>query len=516
MLHPLVLIIVLCLVGYDAFGAFTDSPVAGFGALLGLMLGSLLAIGVAVHLTFQRVGRWLDRSGSMRAMRIADATLSVSRLLIGAAFIVFVFLFDWIGAVRAAVGDWIGIDEVIVSAPPLLAYAAGWWSFFPIDRRLHDAAMLRAIDTGRPVHAFPARGAYTWEKLRYSMLAALVPLALILLWGETVTIGAARLDLLPWPADDERSMLALAGLQLVGAAAVLIASPPILLALWDTTPLPEGELRSRLMAMCRRHRVRTGGIRIWNTRGVILNGAVVGVLPRLRYVLLTDALVESLPAHEVDAVMAHEVGHVRRRHLPWLLGALIASLGLATWALSWGLSWLDGGGESPWAPGGILEAGAFVIAIVVAFAIFGVASRTFEREADAFAVQDASGLASGASAGGREVTPLAAESMAGALESVARLNHIPRDKFSWRHGSIADRCRRIRSLVGQSIDRLPSSRAARRMRLAIAAGLAMFGAATLFDVWIWTQSSPDSHTPNGAALAAHADDSIHEDARHRE
>lgn len=515
MLHPLVLIVVLSLVGYDAFGAFASAPGVSFPALTGAMVGVLFGISIALHITFHRVGLRLDRTGSMRAMRLADAAMSASRLLIGLIFVAFVFLLDWIGAVRAAVGDWIGLDEFIVCAPPLLAYAAGWWSFYPIDRRLHDASMLRAIDTGRPVHAFPGRWAYTWEKLRYSMLAALVPLALILLWGEAVVFASARWDLFPWGTEDERTMLAMAGLQLFGAAVVLICSPPILLALWDTTPVPEGELRDRLTAMCRRHRVRTGGIRIWNTRGVILNGAVVGVIPRLRYVLLTDALVENLPSNELDAVMAHEVGHVRRRHLPWLLGALIASLGLATWGLSWGVQWLAGWDATPEAVSGALDAGAFVIAIVVAFAAFGFASRTFEREADAFAVQDASGLKWGVRGNDLEVTPFAAESMAGALEDVARLNHIPRDKFSWRHGSIADRCRRIHRMIGLPAHRLPSSRAARRARWLIVAGLIALGAATLIDVWTWARSPSESADEISSFTMAHIDDSLHEDARHR-
>ncbi len=516
MLHPLVLIIVLSLVGYDAFGALERTTHATFALVGGALLGALAIIAIMVHIALICFGRQLDRTGSMRAMRRADITVSLSRIFIGLIFVAFVFAFDWIGAVRTAIGDWIGLDEIIVCAPPILAYAATWWSFYPIDRRLHEASMLRSLDTGRPIHAFPRRAAYTWEKLRYSMFAALLPIALILLWGETVSFAVDRWDLFPWPEDSESTMLALAGLQLCGAALVLICSPPILLALWETTPLPPGELRDRLTAMCNRHRVRTGGIRVWHTRGVILNGAVIGVIPRLRYVLLTDALIERLPANELDAVMAHEVGHVRKRHLPWLLGALIASLGLATWGMSWAMQWLHG---REMLSGGLADAfdiGAFLIAITFAFMMFGFASRTFEREADAFAVQDASGLTRAAPHPSLEVTTTAAEGMAGALEKVARLNHIPQGKFSWRHGSIADRCRRIRRIIGLPVDKVPASRSGRFVRLTIAAGLLAFGAATLFDVWVWTQTPLEPGIEFISTPTAHIDDSFHENARHRE
>jgi len=485
MLHPLVLLIVMSLILYDSAGLFVGAPMLSGPWTAATLLGGMALIALGTHLTLMVAGRRLDRTGSFRALKVADAALTISRLAIGGLFVVAVFALDWVGVVRQAVGDWVGVDEALIGAPPMIVYALGWWSFYPIERRLHEAAMLRMFDEGRSVHLMPRRIGYTWEKLRYSALAALVPLALILMWGEAATWAALHTNVLPWPVDDDRSTLALAGAQMAGAVLVLILSPPILMALWDTIPMPAGELRDRLGAMCRRHRVRCGSMRLWRTRGLILNGAVVGVIPRLRFLLLTDALIENLSSGQLEAVMAHEVGHIRRRHLPWLLASLVVAFGWAVWGMDAILGAVFGESEIEAQTSlSALDVTGSALAIAVGLVVFGFVSRLFERQADAFAVQDACGMTRSHQGAGAVVTVEAAETMAGALDAVARFNHIPRDKFTWRHGSIAGRCRRIRGLVGAPVDRLAVNRASLRVRIAIAVGLAALIVVTLVDAGI--------------------------------
>lgn len=479
MLHPLALIVIVLVVVYDSFGAVdTPDPSVAWA----LTLGGFLLIAAITHMVVSRAGVRLDRTGSWRTLRLADRAVSVSRWLTGIWFIASVFGFDFIGAARGAVGDLVGVDELIAVAPPLLVYAAGWWSFYPIDRRLHDATMLRLIDLGRTVHPMPTRMVYAWEKLRDTVIAGSTPLVLILLWSEAMWQLANTFELSPWPNNDERTALALAGAQLAGAVVVLALTPAILLRIWDTAPLVDGPLRDRLTAMCRRHRVRCGGMRVWNTRGLILNAAVVGFLARLRYVLLTDALIENLPAEQLEAVMAHEIGHVRRRHLPWLLATLIATLGLSTWLLSLLIAWAPSydDGANSWL-GPVADVIGLVLVGALGIAAFGYVSRLFERQADAFAVLDACGTTRRNGTGALIVRAEEAEWMSRALNTVADLNHIPKEKFTWRHGSIADRQRRLAALVGRRLDELPIDRAARLVRLAVALALIALLIATVMD-----------------------------------
>ena len=53
------------------------------------------------------------------------------------------------------------------------------------------------------------------------------------------------------------------------------------------------------------------------------NAVVMGPVPRLRYVLVTDHLLESLDQDELEAVVAHELGHAKQHHVLVKLGALL-------------------------------------------------------------------------------------------------------------------------------------------------------------------------------------------------
>ena len=41
----------------------------------------------------------------------------------------------------------------------------------------------------------------------------------------------------------------------------------------------------------------------------------MGIVPGLRYILLTPALIETMSIAEIEAIMAHEIGHVKKFHL---------------------------------------------------------------------------------------------------------------------------------------------------------------------------------------------------------
>lgn len=61
----------------------------------------------------------------------------------------------------------------------------------------------------------------------------------------------------------------------------------------------------------------------------MLNAAVAGMLPAVRYLFLTDGLLARLAPDEVAAVVRHELGHITGRHMP--LRMLVLALPLAVW-----------------------------------------------------------------------------------------------------------------------------------------------------------------------------------------
>jgi STE24 endopeptidase len=206
----------------------------------------------------------------------------------------------------------------------------------------------------------------------------------------------------------------------------------------------------------------------------MVNGAVVGFLPRLRYIVLTDALLESLPREQVEAVAAHEIAHVRHRHIPWLAGSMVMSGVFLGSAISL-TARLAGWGEvtAGWRPVGALAA-VFAGSLL----LFGWASRRFEWQADVFAAQHVSGAGADGEVsdpGGR-VTERGSLAMSGALRSVAMINGFPSDRFTFRHGSIDGRRARLREAVGEPIGRGRADRAARMVK-AVVLAMAVVGVA---------------------------------------
>ena len=108
---------------------------------------------------------------------------------------------------------------------------------------------------------------------------------------------------------------------------VLLVFPPLVRRLWGCTRMPAGPLRDQLTAFCASQNFSTE-LYLWPLfEGRALTAGVMGVVPGLRYVLITPGLIEALTLEELEAVMAHEIGHVRKKHLLFYL-VLIAGFSL--------------------------------------------------------------------------------------------------------------------------------------------------------------------------------------------
>ena len=125
---------------------------------------------------------------------------------------------------------------------------------------------------------------------------------------------------------------------------------------------------------------------------MMVNACVTGILPGFRYVLLTDALIDSLTPLEMAAVFGHEIGHIAHRHLLYFGFFFMGSLGVLTilgemvsrcgpWVAQ--LAWL-----TPWTPAFVSEVvqGVLLLGLLGLYfwIVFGQISRRFERQADVF------------------------------------------------------------------------------------------------------------------------------------
>ena len=217
---------------------------------------------------------------------------------------------------------------------------------------------------------------------------------------------------------------------------VLLFFPPLVRRLWDCTELPDGPLKRHLTSFCQKQGF-SAGLYIWPLfEGQALTAGVMGIVPGLRYILLTPAIIETMSVAELEAIMAHEIGHVKKGHL-LLYALLIGGFSVFAAMMAEPLVYLLLSRESFYSlmakghisPETVLTlAGAvpLLFFMVVYFRyIFGYFIRNFERQADlhVFSVIGNS------------------SALIQAFEKIAVLSGNIREQPSWHHFGIGERVR---------------------------------------------------------------------------
>jgi STE24 endopeptidase len=102
-----------------------------------------------------------------------------------------------------------------------------------------------------------------------------------------------------------------------------ILAPVLILPLFNKfTPLPDTSLRARLMGLAERTGFRARSIQVMDgsKRSRHSNAFFIG-FGGFRKIVLFDTLIQQLAEPELEAVLAHEIGHFKKRHIPKLLAA---------------------------------------------------------------------------------------------------------------------------------------------------------------------------------------------------
>jgi STE24 endopeptidase len=179
---------------------------------------------------------------------------------------------------------------------------------------------------------------------------------------------------------------------LAGYALLALVAPIWLVPLfYRLTPLPDGPLRTRLMALAARVGVPVTGVFVvdQSRKSRTANAAVTG-LGRTRRILLFDTLLQQFTPEEIEAVLAHELAHqlhgdIRRGLL--VQGALtLVTFWVADAALRWGAGRLalDGPADIAGLP---LLGLILVLASLAALPLANGWSRHVEWRADRFALR---------------------------------------------------------------------------------------------------------------------------------
>lgn len=218
---------------------------------------------------------------------------------------------------------------------------------------------------------------------------------------------------------------------------VLLATgfPLLVTKLWDCKSLPQGPTRSHIEKICRDQKLKYADIMTWPLfEGRVLTAGVMGLTKHFRYLLITPALLEAMTPEEIESVIAHEIGHVKRYHLQLYLVlflgfGLLAQLSiypiiylLLNSNLFYQITLLAN--KDPGAALTMMSTVPMLLLMILYFRfIFGFFMRNFERQADlhAFTVMNSS-------------APIIR-----VFEKIAWLSGKIRDLPSWHHFGIGQR-----------------------------------------------------------------------------
>ncbi len=192
------------------------------------------------------------------------------------------------------------------------------------------------------------------------------------------------------------------GAWMVFQVLVLALYPTVIAPLFNRfSPLPEGPARTAIEALLARCGFTSKGLFVMDgSRRSTHGNAYFTGFGRAKRIVFFDTLLERLAPDEIEAVLAHELGHFRLRHVLKRM-AWSAALSLVLLAL---LAWLA---DAPWFYEGLGvpalpdRPGVALVLFFLALPVFtfvlapiaSVYSRRHEFEADAFAARHASAAA---------------------------------------------------------------------------------------------------------------------------
>ncbi len=287
------------------------------------------------------------------------------------------------GAVRDAVQPWAGVMvyqlalvAAVASIGALVEMPLDIWSTFRIEQRFGFNRMtwkLYLIDAAKGTLVGAAIG---------------LPIAALVLW----LMGAAGAWWWLW------AWVAWTSFQLL----MLVLYPTVIAPLFNKfAPLPDASLAERVSALMARCGFRAKGLFVMDgSRRSAHSNAYFTGLGASKRVVFYDTLLARLAPGEVEAVLAHELGHFKLKHVPKrmlaIFGASLAALALLGWLAQ--QQWFYTGlGVTPnlGAPNDALALLLLMFALppfaFLATPFAAALSRKHEFEADAYACAQSSG-----------------------------------------------------------------------------------------------------------------------------
>lgn len=215
----------------------------------------------------------------------------------------------------------------------------------------------------------------------------------------TAVLGAALVELLYLIIRDfPEHWWLVAWIGFLGIAVLMAQLAPVLLfpIFYKFEPLHDEDLKLRLVRLGERAGTRIRGVYKWHLseKSKKANAALTGLGPTRR-IILADTLLENYSPDEIEAVLAHELGHHVHKHILKSIGVQAAVTFIGFWAANWTLHyaidrWHMFETLSDFANLPLLVLTFTVLSFVLMPALNGL-SRFHERQADRYALSNIAG-----------------------------------------------------------------------------------------------------------------------------
>lgn len=173
-----------------------------------------------------------------------------------------------------------------------------------------------------------------------------------------------------------------------GGISLLLISlllPSVICQFWTTEKITEKDPDRRLLEFAKDLNLKISSVSIWKTGYRVANAVVIGCVPFVRKILITDVVIKIMNKSELEGIFFHEAGHIKKNHtfwrvlsvaLPFVIGLVLIQafqfdqLSILEWSYI------------PNVQGLCIS----ILLILFTMGLFNVVSHQLELEADRFAV----------------------------------------------------------------------------------------------------------------------------------
>ena len=307
--------------------------------------------------------------------------LGIGELLLGLAFLLVLLITGWTDSIR---------DLAYRSAGQSYALAVFFYVLMLI-------ALSKVVSFGLEYYSFNLEhryqlsnqrlGAWLWDEAKGLLVTAILASALVELLYFIIRESPEHWWVLAWVG-------------FLGVAVLLAQLAPVVLfpIFYKFEPLQNEELKQRLVRLGERAGTRVRGVYKWHLseKSKKANAALTG-LGNTRRIILADTLLENYSADEIEAVLAHELGHHVHKHILKSIGVQAVVTFAGFWAADWTLHYAI----NRWHIFETLSDFANLPLMVLTFTVLSFVlmpalnalSRFHERQADRYAFQNIAGVA---------------------------------------------------------------------------------------------------------------------------